>query len=67
MDPKGVAKWPFDSSSGLVIPKGESITDLGPPEIQKITRLSFKLRPTGANSIPKFENPSSGGGHSPQG
>ena len=32
--PKGVAKWPFDPSSGLLIPQGGLLKNLGAPEIQ---------------------------------
>ena len=49
--PKGVAKWPFDPSSGLLIHQGG---------IQNLARFGFKLHPTEAKSIPKFENPGFG-------
>ena len=40
--PKGVAKWPFDPSSGLLIPQGGSFKDLGTSEIQNLARFGFK-------------------------
>ena len=55
--PKGVAKWPFDPSSGLLIPQGGSFKDLGTPEIQNLPDFGFKLHPTEANY---FGNPNFG-------
>ena len=60
--PKGVAKWPFDPSSGLLIPQGGLLKNLGAPEIQNLARFGFKRHPTQAKLIPKFENPTLGGG-----
>ena len=52
--PKGVAKWPFDPSSGLLIPQGGSFKDLGTPEIQILPDFSFKRTLRGKIPIGDF-------------
>jgi len=60
--PKGVAKWPFDPSSGLLVPQEGSFKDLGTSEIQNLTRFGFKRTLRDPRLSQKNENPSSGGG-----